>query len=121
LRSGVANSALYDGKLAGLQLQAYPDIQPVDLPMPPGQAFQKALAVATSMRWEIVAADQDALRIEATDTSLLFGFKDDIVVRIRGEASGSRIDLRSLSRVGGSDFGVNANRIRRFVARLKEA
>ena len=121
LRSGVQNSTVYDFKLASLQAQAYPDVTPANLTATPAQAFQTALRVARDMGWEIVDANQTALRIEATDTSLLFGFKDDVVIRINAGASGSTIDLRSLSRVGGSDFGVNANRIRRFMARLKAA
>jgi uncharacterized protein (DUF1499 family) len=121
LRSAAANPSTYDSQLAALQVQAYPEVAPVLLAAPPEQAFQKALAVARAMGWEIVAAEPNTLRIEATDTSLLFGFKDDVVIRIKSEAGGSRVDLRSLSRVGKSDFGVNAKRIRRFIARLKEA
>lgn len=121
LRRGVPNSTQFDSKLAALQLQAYPDVRPVVLPTPPDQAFQAALRVVRDLGWEIVEANQGALRIEATDTSFLFGFKDDVVIRVAGEANGSRIDLRSLSRVGGSDFGVNANRIRKFIRRLKVA
>lgn len=121
LRLGARNSTRYDAKVAPLQLQAYPDLSTIVLASPPDQAFQKALRVAGDLGWTIVDANQAALRIEATDTSLLFGFKDDVVIRINAAAGGSRVDLRSLSRVGGSDFGVNANRIRRFIARLKEA
>jgi uncharacterized protein (DUF1499 family) len=121
LREGAPNSTRYDFKLAPLQLQAYPDVSTTVLAAPPDQAFRKALRVAGDMGWKIVDANQSALRIEATDTSLLFGFRDDVVVRISAAAGGSRIDLRSLSRVGGSDFGVNAKRIRGFIARLKEA
>ncbi len=121
MRSGVPNSTVYDSKLASLQMQAYPDVRSVVLTTPPDQAFQKVLQVARDMGWEIVEANQSASRIEATDTSFLFGFKDDVVIRINSDANGSRIDLRSLSRVGGSDFGVNANRIRSFISRLKNA
>jgi hypothetical protein len=66
----------------------------------------------------IVAVAPGDLRIEATDTTLLFGFKDDIVIRVAAAGSGSRVDVRSLSRVGKSDFGVNANRIRKFLRQL---
>ncbi len=121
LREGARNSTRYDAAVAPLQAEAYPQVSTTVLAAPPDQAFEKALRVAHDMGWAIVDANQSALRIEATDTSLLFGFKDDIVVRIRGSAGASRIDLRSLSRVGGSDFGVNAKRISRFIARLKES
>jgi uncharacterized protein (DUF1499 family) len=52
---------------------------------------------------------------------LLFGFKDDIVVRVTPSGNGSRVDVRSLSRVGRSDFGVNANRVRKFLRQLAGA
>jgi uncharacterized protein (DUF1499 family) len=58
-------------------------------------------------------------RLEATDTTFWFGFKDDVVVRVRPDGTGSRVDVRSLSRVGRSDLGMNARRIRRFLERLR--
>ena len=70
------------------------------------------------MGWKIVAADSTAGRIEATATTPWFGFKDDVVVRVRPEGSGSRIDVRSVSRVGQSDVGTNARRIRAYLADL---
>ncbi|HEU0306092.1 MAG TPA: DUF1499 domain-containing protein, partial [Lysobacter sp.] len=77
-----------------------------------------AQQVARDMGWELVAADATAGRIEATDTTLWFGFKDDIVVRVEAEGSGSRIDVRSLSRVGKSDVGTNAKRIHAYLQAL---
>jgi uncharacterized protein (DUF1499 family) len=71
------------------------------------------------MGWEIVAADSAAGRIEATATSAWFGFKDDVVVRITPEGDGSRVDVRSVSRVGKGDVGANAARIRDYLERLK--
>jgi len=68
--------------------------------------------------WDLVSADSSAGRIEATATTAWFGFKDDVVVRIRSEGTGSRVDVRSLSRVGGSDVGTNARRIREFLRRV---
>ena len=73
------------------------------------------------MGWDVVAAAPEALRIEATDTTLLFGFKDDVVVRITPQAQGSVVDVRSLSRVGGSDFGTNAKRVRAYLGRLSDS
>jgi uncharacterized protein (DUF1499 family) len=70
------------------------------------------------MDWEVVSVSPTDLRIEATDTTLLFGFKDDVVVRIRPQAQGSIVDVRSVSRVGGSYFGTNAKRIRSFLRKL---
>jgi uncharacterized protein (DUF1499 family) len=73
------------------------------------------------MGWELVAADSAAGRIEATATTRWFGFKDDVVVRIRPDAAGSRVDVRSVSRVGRSDVGANAERIRAYLRRVGSA
>jgi uncharacterized protein (DUF1499 family) len=82
-------------------------------------AFDQALATAQQMGWTIIATDNAAGRIEACERSRWFGFTDDIVVRVTASGSGSRIDVRSSSRVGRSDFGVNAARIRAYLAGLK--
>ena len=73
------------------------------------------------MGWALVAADSAQGRLEATATTRWFGFKDDVVVRVRPDGAGSRVDVRSVSRVGGSDVGTNAARIRGFVARITDA
>src|SRR5262249_13140841 len=122
LRRGAPNPSTYPGASAGvLQRSAYPDIAPVVLPVPPAEAFKRVDKVATAMDWEIVARAPDDGRIEAVAPRDWFGFRDDIVVRIRPDGAGSRIDIRSKSRVGESDLGVNARRIREFIARLKAA
>jgi uncharacterized protein (DUF1499 family) len=119
LRRGAPNPATYPGASAGVQQRsAYPDIKPVILAVPPAEAFKRVDRVATAMDWEVVARAPDDGRLEAVATSDWFGFRDDIVVRIRPDGSGSRIDIRSKSRVGESDLGVNAKRIREFIARL---
>ena len=79
--------------------------------LPPDRAFEPALSAAREMGWEIVDAASKDGRIEATDTTFWFGFKDDVVIRITPTPEGSRIDVRSLSRVGRSDVGTNAKRI----------
>jgi uncharacterized protein (DUF1499 family) len=73
------------------------------------------------MGWKIVDMNKDAGRIEATDTTFWFGFRDDIVIRIEKNDSGSRLDIRSVSRVGISDIGTNAKRIRRFLKKMQKA
>lgn len=122
LRQGARNPVQYQASTAAEQKRGYPDIAPVILPLPPAQAFDRAEAAARAMGWDIVAVSPQQLRIEATDTSLLFGFKDDVVIRVSALAdvsiAGSRVDVRSLSRVGGSDFGVNAKRVRAYLAKL---
>ena len=112
----------YEGPaLAERQRAAYPDLRPAMLPDAPADAFRRALAVVQGMDWELVATDPAALRIEATDRSFWFGFDDDVVIRIAAEGeTGSRVDVRSLSRVGVGDLGVNARRVRAFLAALTE-
>ena len=106
----------YEGEvIAAQQREAYPDLQPAMLDAPPAEAFERALAAVYRMRWQLVQADEPAGRIEATDTTFWFGFKDDVVIRVRPDGGGSRIDVRSLSRVGGGDAGTNAARIREYV------
>jgi uncharacterized protein (DUF1499 family) len=122
LRAGAANATDYGGpEIAAQQRQGYPDLQPLSLALPPSQAFDKALAAARAMGWDIVASDPPSGRIEATDTTYWFGFKDDVVVRVAPAQSGSRVDVRSVSRVGLSDVGTNAARIRKYLGALKNA
>lgn len=116
-----ANPVTYDPKVGQQQKQGYPDIAPVTLPLPPEQAFKRALEAANARNWTIVAADPAAGRIEASERSRWFGFTDDIVIRVVAAGSGSRIDIRSVSRNGRSDFGVNAKRIRGYVSALTAA
>lgn len=119
LRGATSNPANnIDPNVAEQQRRAYPDVAPAVIDAPPAVAFQRVRSAAESLGWEIVAADESAGRIEATDTTRWFGFKDDVVVRIRPANGGSRIDVRSTSRVGRSDVGVNAARIRELLARV---
>jgi uncharacterized protein (DUF1499 family) len=112
---------VYEGdRIAALQRQTYPDLQPFILSRPPAEAFEVALATAEDMGWDLVEADPATGRIEATDTTFWFGFKDDVVIRVRPDARGSRVDLRSLSRVGGGDAGTNARRIRAYLSALAD-
>jgi uncharacterized protein (DUF1499 family) len=120
LRKDAPNAADYGGpEIAAQQHAAYPDVRPLLWRMPSSHAFTQALHAAEAMGWEIVAADPIEGRLEATDTTFWFGFKDDIVVRIQGQPDGSRVDVRSVSRVGRSDVGTNARRIRKYLRRLE--
>ncbi len=122
LRTGAPNGAAYGGpEIAAQQHRAYPDIQPLTLRVPPQKAFSQALKAMDAMGWEIIDASPGEGRIEATDTTFWFGFKDDIVVRIRAQGDDSRVDVRSVSRVGKSDVGANARRIRKYEQKLSEA
>ncbi len=123
LRKNAPNGSDYGGaKVAQQQHEFYPDIRPVILDVPPGVAYQRSLKAAHEMRWwKIQAADSLEGRIEATSTIPWFGFKDDIVVRIdTTQSGGSRIDVRSMSRLGKSDIGENARRVRSYIAKIED-
>ena len=116
LRADAPNTTEYGGeRVAAQQRDAYPDLQPAILNVPPAQAFDRALAAVHEMGWDHVEADATAGLIEATDTTFWFGFKDDVVIRVRPTDGGSRVDVRSLSRVGVGDAGTNAKRIRAYI------
>jgi uncharacterized protein (DUF1499 family) len=119
LRAGSPVPVAYPGEATAIaQHQAYPDIRPIELAAPPAEAFARALDAAKRMGWEIVDAAAGDGRIEATATTPWFGFRDDVVVRVTSTAAGSRIDVRSVSRVGKSDLGTNAARVRRYTTML---
>lgn len=115
------NPIEYPGQtVADIQQAAYPDLTPLELSIPPETAFEYALAVVADRGWEVIASDPDEGRIEATDSSLLFGFKDEVVVRIAASGDGTIVDVRSHSRIGRIDRGANARRIRGYLEILKE-
>ena len=121
LRADAPNSVQYGGDIiAAKQQTAYPDIKPVFVAAAPAIAFDAALHTAKEMGWNIVAKDPSQGRIEATDTTFWFGFTDDVVIRMMPMDSGARLDLRSVSRVGVSDVGTNAARIRNFVKQFNQ-
>jgi uncharacterized protein (DUF1499 family) len=103
------------------QRKGYPDIQPLTLSAPRDQVFARAIALMQQSDWDIANQDKAAGIIEATDTTAWFGFKDDIVVRLTPWGSGTRVDVRSVSRVGRSDVGTNARRVREFLSALQDA
>jgi uncharacterized protein (DUF1499 family) len=110
-------SADYPGAdTAALQRKFYPGIEPARLAATPGQAFDRVMAVVKAKRWGIVRADRDAGIIDAYDRSFWFGFTDDIAIRVTESDRGSRIDIRSGARQGRGDYGVNAARVRDFLA-----
>ncbi|MEX1196577.1 MAG: DUF1499 domain-containing protein [Pseudohongiellaceae bacterium] len=103
---------------AGMQAEAYPEIQPRYFDATADEVFNRALQAVEAMGWELVDAAPEEGRIEATDTTFWFRFKDDVVIRIREEGDQTRLDARSTSRVGTSDVGKNAARLRAFFAEL---
>jgi uncharacterized protein (DUF1499 family) len=107
--------ALLGGKGANLAEMAR-----LDLPVPPGQAFDLAMKACDS-GWQIVLADRATGRIEAVEQSKWWGFRDDVVIRLTATPTGTRVDVRSKSRVGESDLGANARRIAAYLDRLAVA
>lgn len=110
----------YDGtEVAEQQKKAYPDLGPLVLRAPRDKVMTAAQATLASMGLDLVEVDASQGRIEATSTSLLFGFQDDVVVRVADDAGNTKVDVRSKSRVGRHDFGMNARRIRLFQSKLR--
>lgn len=112
---------VYPGaSVAARQRVAYPEIEPLILHrVSPVDAFARAMAAAHRLGWDVTMARPDEGRLEATATTSWFGFTDDVVVRIRPSGDGSRVDVRSRSRVGQGDAGENAKRIRAFLQLLR--
>jgi uncharacterized protein (DUF1499 family) len=122
LRKATVNGAEYGGPdIASKQKAAYPDIGPLELSLSPVMSFRAALSAARGLGWKVIFADERVGRLEATATTFWFGFQDDVVVRVIPAARGSRIDVRSVSRVGKSDLGTNARRIREFLKSIQDS
>ena len=118
--ANAANPPEYAGaSVAAQQHRAFPDVQPLVMTVPPHLAFDRVLAEVREVGWSVSAAEPAEGRIEAVDTTLFFGFKDDVVIRLRPVEGGTRVDVRSKSRIGVGDAGTNALRIRRFLAALR--
>lgn len=104
---------------AALQQRAYADMAAIPTGLDEAQAFALALALAREQGWRLGRIDAAAGVIEATTESFWYGFTDDIIVRVRPDGSGARIDMRSASRVGVSDLGANAARMRPYLEELR--
>ncbi len=127
LRPREANPITYAGLYAAEQQRAaYPDIEPLDEDATPEVAFKATLAVIAKRKWIVIdrrppQPGRPEGHIEAVARTLIMGLRDDIVVRVRGGADGSRIDVRSSSRFGSFDFGSNAARIRTLIDDIDDA
>lgn len=114
------NPMVYPGAaVAQQQRQGYPDLAPLAIPLAPAAVFEQALNLVRERGWTVVSSDAAEGRIEAVATSRLFGFVDEVTIRITPEGSGSRVDMRSRSRLGQIDRGTNARRIREWQADLR--
>lgn len=117
-RTDARNSLDYSQEVARQQREGYPDLKPLVLEIPAAQVFDRAVRAAREAGWDVVDVSAENWRIEATDTTLFFGFKDDIVVRLTPIGNRTVVDARSVSRIGRSDVGTNARRIREYLAAL---
>jgi uncharacterized protein (DUF1499 family) len=126
LRPRDANPIAYPGRAAAeMQRAAYPDVEPLIVTSTPQQAYDTALAVITKRKWFIVDARAPQAgrregRIEAVSRTPIMGFREDVVVRVRADGEGARVDVRSSSRYGPHDLGGNAARITRLLEEIDE-
>jgi hypothetical protein len=126
LRSRATNPAQYAGLYAAEQQRdAYPDVTSLDLSVPPKTAYDHALALVNKRRWLVLDAREPQAkrrdgRIEAVARTPIMGFREDLVIRIRGTDEDSRVDMRSSSRYGFHDIGSNASRVRAFLESLED-
>lgn len=117
-REAAPNAVEYPGEsFARQQREAYPDIEPLELSISVDDAFEAAVAEVHASGWELVGVSDDV--IEAVAVTTWFGFRDDVAIRLRESESGTRVDMRSASRIGRSDVGANAARIRAYLAALE--
>lgn len=128
LRSADENSLDYAGEeIAQKQREAYPDIEPLTVRTDPAETLALVAETANKLGWTLINSDEGTsdpenghATLEAYEQTKIFGFIDDVSVRITRVAEGSRIDVRSVSRVGLGDLGANAARIQRFLNKIKE-
>jgi hypothetical protein len=121
LRDSASNSLDIDPAVLEQQLAAYPDLSTFNSPRSYASSYNLALVTARKLGWDVVREDPNGGYIEAVATTAIMQFKDDVVIRVRTNADGSLVDLRSASRVGISDLGANAKRIRAFLAAFRES
>jgi uncharacterized protein (DUF1499 family) len=123
VRQGEANPPIYRREAADLQQQAYPDLEPLVVTRSASETFSAVRDAVSSLSWRIVSEEPPQAgrpgAIEAVDRSMIFGFTDDVVVRVSGDDRKARIDARSASRYGEHDLGRNAERVRGFFTEVK--
>ena len=126
LRANAPNSVIYGDqanwdatKMAAAQKEAYPEIVPQVFTESKEEVFNRVLTAVETLGWELVDQNLADGRVEATDTTFWFRFKDDVIVLITETPNGTVLNARSKSRVGGSDIGKNAARLRALFAEIK--
>ena len=119
LRADAPNPVEYAGvEVATQQRAAYPELQTLHYPQSKSELVEATKQVIDNLGWQLVNIDTNQGIVEATDRTMWFGFKDDVIVRITDNGSKRLVDIRSKSRVGGSDLGKNAERIHGFIEEL---
>ena len=119
LRADAPNPVEYAGvEVATQQRAAYPELQTLNYTQSKSELVEATKQVIDNLGWQLVNIDADQGIVEATDRTMWFGFKDDVIVRITDKGSERLVDIRSKSRVGGSDLGKNAERIHDFTEEL---
>ena len=119
LRADAPNPVEYAGVEAATQQRAaYPELQTLNYPQSKSELVEATKQVINNLGWQLVNIDANQGIVEATDRTMWFGFKDDVIVRITDNGSKRLVDIRSKSRVGGSDLGKNAERIHGFIEEL---
>lgn len=122
LRADAPNPPEYAGEeTAEMQRESYPDIQSLELSQDPQDVMDAAVMLVADREWKLVAVNRKEGRIEATEKLPWFGFKDDVVLRFTQTDTGTQVDMRSKSRIGRGDVGVNAQRIEEFLEDLEES
>ena len=114
------NSLDIDAEVLAAQKAYYTDIGPTMLPMAKTEAFALVREAVDAFDWVVHAENANLGYIEATASTPFFGFRDDVIIRVTEDSGGARVDMRSASRVGISDLGVNAGRIRDFMAMVAQ-
>jgi uncharacterized protein (DUF1499 family) len=123
IRQGLSNPVRYDPAFGPLQAAAYPDIRPLQVQRALVDVYSSVRETVKALNWKVI--DEQAPEggksgyIEAVDRTLLFGFTDDVVIRVVGSPKMAKVDIRSSSRFGQHDLGRNAQRIRRFITEVK--
>lgn len=119
--NGKFNSLERTVEVGELQQAGYPELGGLFVDRLPGQVFEVALATAQAQGWAIVAVSPELGLIEASATTLVLNFTDDVVIRVADVDGKAMVDVRSASRVGMSDMGANAKRIKAYLAALADA
>ncbi len=117
---GRRNSFEYPIETAEKQKAKFPWVKPILTDLSENEAYARAITVANELGWKIAGEDPSRGTFEATDYTKWFYFHDDVIVRVTANENGSRVDVRSLSRVGGTDHGLGAIRIMKFIKKFNE-